>query len=142
MDEWKTLEKMDQFKYQGFTQTKDGTSIKEVKIRLAHTHSAMTRLAKLWKNNASSFPTKIKLYKSRVLSTLVLLGWESWMFRRTRRGESRPLKTNATESIKQTNMYGNRSVSSQDVDKLSCFGHVCRPDTLPKEKYTTRKSGW
>ena len=40
----KTLEEMDQFKYLGSTQTKDRTSIKEVKIRLARAHSAMTRL--------------------------------------------------------------------------------------------------
>ena len=33
MDEWKTLEEVDQFKYLGSTQTKHGTSIKEVKIR-------------------------------------------------------------------------------------------------------------
>ena len=33
------------FKYLGYAQTKDGTSEKEVKIRLAEAHSAMTRLA-------------------------------------------------------------------------------------------------
>ena len=46
-----------------------GTSIK---IRLAQAHSAMTRLAILWKNKAISFPTKIKLFKSPVLSILLL----------------------------------------------------------------------
>ena len=40
----KTQEEVDQFKYLGSTQTKDGTSIKEVKIRLAQTHSVITRL--------------------------------------------------------------------------------------------------
>ena len=45
----KTLEKADQFKYLGSTQTKDGTAVKEVKIRLAQAHSAMTMLAVLWK---------------------------------------------------------------------------------------------
>ena len=67
---------MDQFKYFGSTQTKDRTSLKEVKIRLAQVHSAMTRLAILWKNNAISFRTKIKLYISFVLSIL-LYGCES-----------------------------------------------------------------
>ena len=43
----KTLEEVDQLKYLGLgtTQTKDETSIKEVKIKLAPAHSAMTRLA-------------------------------------------------------------------------------------------------
>ena len=35
----KTLEEVDQFKYLGSTQTKDGTSIKEVKIGLAQVHA-------------------------------------------------------------------------------------------------------
>ena len=72
-----TLEEVDQFKYLGSTQTKDGTSVKEVKIRLAQAHSAMARLAILWKNKAISFPTKIVLYRSLVLSVL-LYGCEGW----------------------------------------------------------------
>ena len=50
---------------------------------------------------------------------------ESW---RIWSGESRPLKTNATggclachtEGIKQTNIYGNRSLSSPDVGSFYC----------------------
>ena len=71
------MEEVDQLKYQGCTQTKYGTSIKEVKIRLAQPHSAMTRLTILWKNKAISFPTKIRLYKTLVLSML-LDGCDSW----------------------------------------------------------------
>ena len=41
----KTLEELDRFKYLGSTQTNDGTSVKEVKIRLTQAHSAMTWLA-------------------------------------------------------------------------------------------------
>ena len=59
---------MDQFKYLGSPQTKDGTSIKEVKIRLTQAHSAIKRLA---------IPAKIKLYRSLVLSVLHY-GCESW----------------------------------------------------------------
>ena len=71
MDEWKYARRSEPFQILGSTQTKDGTSIKELKIRLAQAHSALTRLAMLWKNNAISFATKIKLYKSLVLSILV-----------------------------------------------------------------------
>ena len=59
----KVLEEMDQFKYLGATQTKDGTSLKEVTIRLAQVHSAMTELAVLRKNKAINFPIKTELYK-------------------------------------------------------------------------------
>jgi len=62
------LEEVDQFKYLGSTQTKDGTSVKEVQLRLAQAQSAMTRLAMPWRNKAISFSTKVKLYKSLVLS--------------------------------------------------------------------------
>ena len=50
-----TLEEVDQFTYLGSRQTKDGTSVKEVKIRLAQAHSAMTRLAVLWKKQSHQF---------------------------------------------------------------------------------------
>ena len=53
----KTLEEVDQFKYLESTQTKDGTLIKEVKIRLVQAHAEIT--ATLWKNKAISFPTMI-----------------------------------------------------------------------------------
>ena len=49
----------------------------EVQIRRAQAHSAMTRLALLWKNKAISFPPEIKRYKSLVLSML-LYACESW----------------------------------------------------------------
>ena len=62
MDERRTLEEVDQFKYVGSTQIKGETSIKEVKIRLTQAHSVMTSLAILWKNNATGFHKKIKLY--------------------------------------------------------------------------------
>ena len=73
----KTLEEVDQFKYFGPTQMKDGTSTKEVKIRLAPAQSAMAKLAILWKNKDASFPANIKLLKSLVLS-IRLYGCESW----------------------------------------------------------------
>ena len=46
------------FKYLGSTKNKHGTPIKEVKIRLAQAHSAMTMLAILGKDKAISFPHK------------------------------------------------------------------------------------
>ena len=61
------FEEVDQFKYLDSPQTKDGTSLKEVKIRLVQQHSTMTRLAVLWINKGISYLTKIKLYKPLVL---------------------------------------------------------------------------
>ena len=50
-----TLEEVDQFKYLGSTIIKDGTPVKEVMIRLAQAHSAMTGLAILWKKQSHQF---------------------------------------------------------------------------------------
>ena len=77
MDEWKNAGGSGPVRIPGFTQTNDLTSIEEVKVRLAQALSAMTRRAILWKTNAISFSTKIKLYKSLVLSILPY-GYESW----------------------------------------------------------------
>ena len=48
----KVLEEVDQFKYLGSIQAKDGTSIKGVKIKLAQAHSAIIRQAVGWENKA------------------------------------------------------------------------------------------
>ena len=128
----KTLEEVDQFKYLGSTQTFDKTSIKEVKIRMAQTYSAMTWPTLLWKNKAISFPTKIKLCKSFALSKL-LFGCVSWT-----------LKVDLERQIQAFENKCYRSISSPDVRRFCCqlsvkrrelsswFGHVCRHDTLPK----------
>ena len=47
------LENVEQFKYLGSTLTYDGTSNKEIKIRLAVAMAAMLRLNKIWKSNIS-----------------------------------------------------------------------------------------
>ena len=70
------LEKVEAFKYLGATLTKDGRSSMEVKIRLATATAAMAKLEKIWRNKSISLPTKIKLYRSLVLSIL-LYGCES-----------------------------------------------------------------
>ena len=44
------LEEVSQFKYLGATLTKDGTSIKEVKIQIAAATSALARLDKIIKS--------------------------------------------------------------------------------------------
>ena len=73
----KQLEEVNAFKYLGATMTKDGRSTVEIKTRIAIATSTMTKLDKIWKNKYISFPTKLRLYKALVLSTL-LYGCESW----------------------------------------------------------------
>ena len=99
----------------GSTQTKDGTSLKEVKIRLTQTHLAVTRLAVLRKDNTISFHTKIQV------TGLVNTALRMWKLNVVGgSGETNPGLTYRTESIKQTSMCGIRSTSSPDVRSFYC----------------------
>ena len=71
------LEKVMAFKYLGATLTKDGRATGEIKIRLVIATASMAKLNKIWSSEDVSFSTKIKLYKTIVLSTLDY-GCESW----------------------------------------------------------------
>ena len=71
------LEEVMAFKYLGTTLTNDGRSTAEIKKRFAIATASMAKLNKIWSSKDISFATKIKLYKTLVLSTL-LYGRESW----------------------------------------------------------------
>ena len=70
------LEEVNEFKYLGATLSKDGTSDKEIRIRITAATSAMARLSKIWRSNIS-FAVKYKLYKSLVVS-IFLYDCEAW----------------------------------------------------------------
>ena len=86
------LEEVMAFKYLGATLTKDGRSSAEIKIRLAIAIASMVKLNKIWSSKDVSFSTKIKLYKTLVLSTL-LYGCESWTL------------TADSRTVRRTNLY-------------------------------------
>ena len=153
----KTLEEevVDQLKHLGSTQTKDGTSTKEVevKIRLAQAHSATTWLAIPWKHDRHiSFPTKIKLYKSLVLS-----GCDSWTlsldmerriqafknkcYRRMLGISYRDHKTNEYVWQQVSILAGRQELLLSTVKrrKISRFGHVCRHSWYAAEDHTTKE---
>ena len=126
-DEWKNGRRSGAVQIPGIHTNQRQNINKQVKMRWAQAYSAMTRLAVLWKYNGISFPTKIKLYKSPVLSIL-FQGCESWTLtadleRWIQAFENKYYRMMigiSTENIKQTNMYGNRSVFSPDVRSFYC----------------------
>ena len=143
------LEEVDAFKYLGATLTKDGRSTTEVKTRLAIATSAMAKLNKIWRSREISFPTKMKLYRSLVLSIL-LYGCESWTmtaettkrvqtfetkcFRRLLGISWRDRKSNDFVRSQITSLAGPQEplLASVKMRKLSWFGHVTRHNSLPK----------
>ncbi|PIK48881.1 hypothetical protein BSL78_14247 [Apostichopus japonicus] len=131
------LQEVSSFKYLGVTLTKDGTSAKEIQIRIASATAAMTRLNVIWKSNLNFSPnsgsTSHLSFPS--YSTVARHGF-FWL---KARGESiRILYTD-----RKTNDYVRETVgdlvgpyepllSTVKRRKQAWFGHVTRHDSLSK----------
>ena len=70
------LEEVSNFKYLGALINKEGTSLQEVKTRLAIALAAITKLSKIWQSKKINISTKVKLYKS-LITSIALYGCES-----------------------------------------------------------------
>ena len=143
------LEEVKAFKYLGATLTTDSKSTTEIKTRIAIATSTMAKLEKVWRNRNISFPTKTRLYKALVLSTL-LYGCESWTLtaettRRVQTFETKCFRRmlGISWAEHKTNEYVRAQVTLLDGPhepllaiikrrKLTWFGHVSRHNTLPK----------
>mgnify|MGYP006273469667 CR=1 FL=1 len=143
------LEEVDAFKYLGATLTKDGRSTTEIKTRLAMATSAMTKLNKIWRSNDISFKTKVKLFRSLVISIL-LYGCESWTMTAETTKRIQTFETKCFRRLlgiswkdRKTNTYVRSQVAllagpqepllaTVKKRKLAWFGHVTRHNTLPK----------
>ena len=121
----------------------------EIRARLGLASSAMTKLDKIWKSNTISFPVKMKLYRSLVVSIL-LYGCESWTltadterrvqafehkcYRKLLRISYRDHKTNEHVRQQVTIHAGKQEPLLAIVKrrKLAWYGHVSRHSTLTK----------
>ena len=140
---------MEAFKYLGSTLTKDGKCTSEIRIRIAVATSAMAGLRQTWRRREIGFITKIRLYRTLVLSTF-LYGCESWslsaeMEKRIQAFEMKCYRQLLGISWKEhkTNEYVRGQIISlagpQEPllatvkrQKLQWFGHVSRHNTLAK----------
>ena len=73
----KNLEDVEEFTYLGSIMSSDGTSDAEVRARLTKARIAFRTLKNFWKSGNISQKTKLRIFKSNVLSTL-FYGSESW----------------------------------------------------------------
>ena len=76
------LEEVQEFTYLGSKMTTDGSSDADIKARLAKARQAFRTLRNLWRNGNISQNTKLRIFKTNVLSTL-LYGAESWKITET-----------------------------------------------------------
>ena len=71
------IEEVDEFTYLGSKVSTDGDSGKDVQARLAKANQAFGSLNAVWKSKQLRVKTKIRIFKSNVLSVL-LYGSECW----------------------------------------------------------------
>ena len=143
-----TLDEVDKFKYLGALITKDGTSDKEIRTRIATASAAMSNLNKIWKSKID-LRIKIKLYKS-LITTIFLYGCEAWTltannekkiqafemkcFRKILRIAYKEHQTNLNvwNQIKEATGPQEHLLSTVKRRKLSWYGHNIRHDSLIK----------
>ena len=71
------IEEVKSFKYLGSIISSEGDSTEEIRTRINLATPAIAKLKKIWSNNNIKTATKIRLYKSLVVSVLTY-GCESW----------------------------------------------------------------
>ena len=71
------LEDVDCFEYLGSKIDEAGGTLTDVKARINKSRTAFASLNKIWNSNNISIKTKLRLFKSNVLSVL-LYGAETW----------------------------------------------------------------
>ena len=76
------IEEVDEFPYLGSKMTSDGSCDAEIKSRLSKASQAFGMLKSIWRAGKLSLQTKLRLFKSNVLTTL-LYGAESWKMTKT-----------------------------------------------------------
>jgi len=132
------IEEVTEFDYLGSRMTKDGDAEKDVMVRLGKARFAFASLNSIWRAKNISTQTKLRLFKSNVLSVL-LYGAESWKM--TTRINTK-LETFQSRCLRRIlGIYWHDKVTNEEVRKRAgCktvvkevkikrwkwLGHVCR----------------
>ena len=105
----------EEFTYLGSTVRNDGGAGSDIKNRLGKARNTFRTLNKIWKSSQYSTKTKLRLYKSCVLSTL-LYGSECW---RMTESDLKKLSTFHTKNLRQIlKIYWPQTISN--IELLAC----------------------
>ena len=144
------LEEVNSFKYLGSIISSDGDSTEEIRTRINLAPSTIAKLKKIWSYNNVKTATKIRLYKSLVVSVLTY-ECENWtlkaeserriatcelkFFGRILKISYRDHITNISVMQAITKAAGPQEPLLATVKrrKLQWFGHTTRHNTLAKE---------
>ena len=145
----------DQFKYLGSNVTADGGTNKDIIERLGKARNAFRMLNPVWKSQQYKLNTKLKLYRSCVLSTL-LYGSECW---RMIESDLCKLSSFHTKSLRKiARIFWPRYISNEDLleqcqqetmetiiirRRWRWIGHVLRKeqDAIPRVAVQWRPEG-
>ena len=132
------LSTTEEFTYLGSTVRHDGGAGSDIRSRLNKARNTFRMLNNVWKSSQYSTKTKIKLYQSCVLSTL-LYGSECW---RMTEGDLNKLSTFHTKKLRRIlRIFWPKTISNQELlarcnqnsmetiikqRRWRWIGHVCR----------------
>ena len=137
------LEQVGEFTYLGSLQTEDCSSAREVKVRIAKSTLALSKLKHIWSSKNITMPTKIRLLRSLVLS-IFLYGAETWTLNADIKKRINALEMNCYRRL--LGVHWTSHTSNKDIQerittlagplpsflslvkrkKLQWFGHACR----------------
>ena len=140
------IEVVEEFVYLGSKISSDGNSEVDVQARIAKATGAYAALHNIWKSSKTSKKTKIRLFKSSVLSVL-LYGSESWKVTTAvtskldtfqTRCLRRILKIYWPNTISNEELYRRTNTTPLSLEikkrRWSWIGHILRmhPDAIPR----------
>ena len=145
------IEEVDTFIYLGATVSKEGGTDREIRRRLGHARVAYNKLMKIWSSSQLSRKTKLKIFKSNVISVL-LYGSETW---KMNKGHEKLLDTFLHKCLRKimrifwtVKMTNERVRELAEMDKISTvikvrrwkwIGHVLR---LQPESHARTEPTW
>jgi len=140
------LQDVDEFIYLGSKVTTDGDCAREINTRISKANQAFAMLKPIWRTTSLSMHTKLRIFKSNVLSVL-LYGSECWKTTATIERKLEVFQNKCLLRIMKVfwpNMIMNmelrkRAGANSIAETIALrrwrwLGHVCRmaPDSLPR----------
>ena len=120
----------EEFTYLGSTVRNDGGAGKDIRIRIAKARNAFNMLNNIWKSQQYSLKTKVRIYNSCVISTL-LYGAECWRMTET---DLRKLSTFHTKNLRRIKrIFWPQRISNEDL--LQQCQHEKMEDILIKRRW-------
>lgn len=134
------IEAVESFVYLGAYISKSGGTEEDIKARLGKARAAYSKLDKIWKNSQFTYKTKIKIFKSYVISVL-LYSCECWRMTKT---DEKKLDAFLHKSLRRMfKIYWPMRVTNEEIRaragletiskqvarrRWTCLGHVLRMD--------------